>query len=158
MIILSKTNLGDFPEDVHIEQLSKAPLHRAVIEAETYLLDKDKNRTPVHEFYNNKCVLVSGVGSPEGVYKIAESLKLNVVTHLHFRDHQIYTQRDCDRINRAARKKRGDIILTTEKDMFKLSPVSSENNKLNLTKKVFSLPIKFVFSDKTLDEIRRHVF
>jgi tetraacyldisaccharide-1-P 4'-kinase len=80
------------------------------------------------------------------------------VTHLHFRDHQTYTQRDCDRINRAARKKRGDIILTTEKDMFKLSPVSSENNKLNLTKKVFSLPIKFVFSDKTLDEIRRHVF
>ena len=158
MIILSKTNLGDFPEDVHIEQPSGAPLHRAVIEPETYLLDKDKNRTPVHEFYNNKCVLVSGVGSPEGVYKIAETLKLNVVTHLHFRDHQTYTQRDCDRINRAVRKKGGDIILTTEKDMFKLSPVSSENNKLNLTKKVFSLPIKFVFSDKTLDEIHRHIF
>ena len=158
MIILSKANLGDFPEDIHIEQLSKAPLHRAVIEPETCLLDKDKNKTPVHEFYNNKCVLVSGVGSPEGVYKIAETLKLNVVTHLHFRDHQTYTQRDCDRINRAVRKKRGDIILTTEKDMFKLSPVSSENKKLNLTKKVFSLPIKFVFSDKTLDEIRRHVF
>ena len=157
MIILSKTNLGNFPEDVHIEQLSKAPLHRAVIEPESYLLDKDKNRTPVHEFYNNKCVLVSGVGSPEGVYKIAESLKLNVVTHLHFRDHQLYTQKECERINRSVRETDGDFILTTEKDMFKLSSVSGKNKELNLTTEIFSLPVKFVFSNQTLDEIRMHV-
>ena len=85
-------------------------------------------------------------------------MNLTVATHLRFQDHHVYSQRDCNKINNTVKEKNGNYILTTEKDMFKLSPVSSENNKLNLTKKVFSLPIKFIFSDKTLDEIRRHVF
>ena len=158
MIILSKTNLGDFPEDIHIEQFSKAPLHKAELEADNFLMDKDKTKIPVHNYHNKTCVMVTSVGSPDGVSKTAAKMNLTVATHLRFRDHHVYRQKDCNKINKAVKEKNSDYILTTEKDMFKLSPVSSENNKLNLTKKVFSLPIKFIFSDKTLDEIRRHVF
>ncbi len=157
MVILAKTNLGVFPEDIRLDHLIKAPLHKTALEVENYLLDKDKNRIPVHDFQNKNCVLVSGVGSPEGVYKTALSLKLNIVTHLCFRDHQLYTQKEYEKINRSIKEKNGDFILTTEKDMLKLSSISDENHKTGVTTEVFSLPVCFAFSDETLSEIRQHV-
>ncbi|SVA37107.1 uncharacterized protein METZ01_LOCUS89961, partial [marine metagenome] len=79
--------------------------------------------------------------------------KLTVVTHLRFRDHHVYSQKDCNKINSALKEKGGDYILTTEKDIFKLCAVFEKNNILNLSSKTYSLPIRFVFQDKTLDEI-----
>lgn len=153
VVIFTKANLGNFPEDIHIPKYTRASLHKAEIEAETYLLDKDKTEIPVHDFHNKKCVLVSGVGSPEGVYRTAKAIKLNIVVHLRFRDHHIYDQKDCNKINNALRENNGDFILTTEKDMVKLCPVSGGENAFNLAAEIYSLPVKFVFEDKTLDEI-----
>ena len=36
---------------------------------------------------------------------------------------------------------------------FRLEKVSGKNNELNLSNEIYSLPVKFVFQDKTLDEI-----
>jgi len=153
IIILSKTNLGDFPKDIHVEQLSGAPLHKAEIKAEAFLKDNDNTKVPIHRFHNKKGVMVTSVGSPDGVSKIADKVKLNVATHLRFRDHHAYNQNDCNKIDSALKEKKGDYVLTTEKDIFKLCSVFEKNNMLNISKKVYSLPIRFVFQDNTLDEI-----
>ena len=154
IIILSKTNLGDFPENIHIEQFSNGALHKAYIEAETFLLDKDQTKIPSHNYHNKKCVLVTGVGSPSGVLKTAHKIDLTIATHLRFRDHHVYNENDCKKINKAIIEKKCDYILTTEKDMIKLCSVSDKNIALSLSNEIYSLPIRFVFQDKTLDMIR----
>jgi len=153
IIVLSKSNLGGFPEDIHIEQFSEAPLHKAEIKAESFLLDKDKTKTPVHNYHNKTCVMVTSVGSPDGVAKIADTMNLTVATHLRFQDHHVYSQRDCNKINNTVKEKNGDYILTTEKDIFKLCSVSGKNDLLSLSSEIYSLSVNFVFQDKTLDEI-----
>ena len=153
MVVFTKTNLGDFPENIHIEKYTRAPLYKAKINTETGLLDKNKTEVPFHNFHNKKCVLVSGLASPEGFYRTAKSLNLNVVTHLRFRDHNNYDQRDRAKINKAIEEKNGDFILTTEKDMVKLCPFSGEEKAFNLSAEIYSLPVKFVFENKTLDDI-----
>ena len=158
IIILSKANLGDFPEDIHIEQFSEAPLHKAELEAETFLMDKDKTKVPVYNYHNKICVMVTSVGSPDGVSKTADKMNLTVATHLSFQDHHVYNQRDCNKINKIVKEKNGDYILTTEKDIFKLCSVSGNNNGLSLSSKIYSLSVKFVFQDKTLDEIRTQLY
>ena len=158
IIILSKTNLGDFPEDIHIEQFSEAPLHTAELEAETFLLDKDKTKIPVHNYHNKTCVMVTSVGNPNGVSKTVDKMNLTVATHLRFRDHHVYNQRDCNKINKALKEKNSDYILTTEKDIFKLCSISRKNNVLSLSNEIYSLPVKFVFQDKTLDKIRIQLY
>ena len=158
IIILSKTNLGDFPEDIHIEQFSKAPLHKAELESDNFLMDKDKTKIPVHNYHNKTCVMVTSVGSPDGVSKTVDKMNLTVATHLRFRDHHVYNQRDCNKINKALKEKNSDYILTTEKDIFKLCSIAGENNMLSLSSEIYSLPVKFVFQDKTLDKIRMQLY
>ena len=153
IIILSKTNLGDFPKDIHVEQFSEASLHKAEIRAEVFLKDNDNTKVSIHKFHNKKGVMVTSVGSPDGVSKIADKVKLTVVAHLRFRDHHVYSQNDCNKINSVLKEKGGDYIITTEKDIFKLCSVFEKNNILNLSSKTYCLPIRFVFQDKTLDEI-----
>ena len=153
IIILSKANLGDFPNDIYIEKFSEASLHKAEIKAEVFLKDKDNNKIPVHNFHNKKGVLVTSVGCPDGVSKTADKMNLSIATHLRFRDHHVYNQNDCNKIHSAVKEKKGDYILTTEKDVFKLCSVFEKYNMLNLSSKTYSLPIRFVFQDKTLDEI-----
>ena len=153
IIILSKANLGDFPKDIYIEQFSEASLHKAEIKAGDFLKDKDNNKIPVHNFHNKKGVLVTSVGSPDGVSKTAEKMNLSIAIHLRFRDHHIYNQNDCKKIHSALKEKKGDYILTTEKDIFKLCSVFEKNNILKQPSKIYSMPVRFVFQEKTLNEI-----
>ena len=99
-------------------------------------------------------MLVTGVGSPGGVLKTAHKMDLTIATHLRFRDHHMYNENDCKKINKAIIEKKCDYILTTEKDMIKLCSVSDKNIALSLSNEIYSLPIRFVFQDKTLDMIR----
>ena len=78
--------------------------------------------TNIHEFNTNeKYLIFSGIGNPEGFKEILIKNKFNIVTEIIFPDHYNYTQNDIDRIKSQAKNLNAKII-TTEKDYTKINP------------------------------------
>ncbi len=84
--------------------------------------------TNIHEFNTNeKYLIFSGIGNPEGFKEILIKNKFNIVTEIIFPDHYNYTQNDIDRIKSQAKNLNAKII-TTEKDYTKIN--SDTNNDI----------------------------
>ena len=66
-------------------------------------------------------VLVSGVARPAGVRRAAEALGLDVLDDLRFGDHHAYPESSIRRIARAVRATGGAAVVTTAKDLVKLT-------------------------------------
>lgn len=67
-----------------------------------------------------KTVLFSGLANNRYFYDAMKELDINILCHLEFKDHHRYNNSDTVTINKAAKKKCADIILTTQKDWSKL--------------------------------------
>ncbi len=73
-----------------------------------------------------RVVAFSGVGKPEGFDATLTSLKLEVKKHFRFSDHHRFSSEDLKSVMDAARQEGADYILTTEKDIARLSGLGSE--------------------------------
>lgn len=65
-----------------------------------------------------KIVAVSGIASAAPFYRMIHDWEGEILDTVEFSDHHTYSAEDWQRINRAARH--ADLIITTEKDIFKL--------------------------------------
>jgi tetraacyldisaccharide 4'-kinase len=74
---------------------------------------------PLSMLYRSKILTVTGVGDPKGLYRLIHEWEGDIVETLEFPDHHAYTTRDWQQISRMARLV--DLIITTEKDIVKLS-------------------------------------
>ena len=159
LIVLSKSNLGSFPSpSVNIDKRSKANIYKGSLSPTGFLLDKNGKNVSIQEVQDKVGVLVSGVGNPSGFLKTVESLKLKISTHLSFRDHQIYTKKMIENIISKVKVSGSDFILTTEKDMFKLTSFLNKTSDVSFPCEVYSLPVCFIFTKDALGEIYRSVF
>jgi len=159
LIVLSKSNLGSFPyHSVSIDKRSKANTYKASLNPTGFLLDKNRKTVSIKEVRDKVGVLVSGVGNPSGFLKTTESLQIKISTHLSYRDHQIYTKKMVENIISTVKENGSDFILTTEKDIFKLTSFLHKTSELNFPCEVYSLPVCFDFTKDALDEIYRSVF
>ncbi|RMG69681.1 MAG: hypothetical protein D6710_08475, partial [Nitrospirae bacterium] len=91
--------------------------------------------------------LFSGIGNPEYFEKIVRQYGLNVKGALRFRDHHRYTRRDIERIVKNAKKSASEIILTTEKDLVRLSGMEEPDLPL------FALSVRLEVKDKQFFDI-----
>jgi tetraacyldisaccharide 4'-kinase len=80
--------------------------------------DKQWKEHPLGLLDRRKIVAVSAISSSESFYRMIHDWEGDIVQTLEFPDHHNYSNRDWQRINRAARY--AELIVTTEKDILKL--------------------------------------
>jgi tetraacyldisaccharide 4'-kinase len=89
-----------------------------------------------------RILLLSGIAKNTQFAK-AISNRFEIVKHIRFEDHHVYTVADINRINDAANMLQVDAILTTEKDMVKL--IMKPLLPLIEDKNWFYLPVRTIF-------------
>lgn len=83
---------------------------------------------PLTLLYRSKILTVTGVADPTGLYRLIHEWEGEIVETLEFPDHHSYTTRDWQQINRVGRLV--DLIVTTEKDILKLTRFPFARDKL----------------------------
>jgi len=73
---------------------------------------------PLSLLYRSKILAVSAIANPTPFYRMIHDWEGEIVDTMEFPDHHLYSAKDWQRINRAARN--ADLIVTTEKDILKL--------------------------------------
>jgi tetraacyldisaccharide 4'-kinase len=83
---------------------------------------------PLTLLYRSKILTVTGIADPRGLYRLIHEWEGEIVETLEFPDHHAYTARDWQQISRMARLV--DLIITTEKDILKLTGFPFARDKL----------------------------
>ncbi len=83
---------------------------------------------PLTLLYRSKILAVTGIADPRGLYRLIHEWEGEIVETLEFPDHYSYTARDWQQISRMARLV--DLIITTEKDILKLTRFPFAKDKL----------------------------
>tara|TARA_B100000029_G_scaffold1820_1_gene2228 strand:- start:273 stop:1202 length:930 start_codon:yes stop_codon:yes gene_type:complete len=89
-----------------------------------YSYHKPKN---IDEFKNKKIVAFAGIGNPENFFDLLKNNKLNTIETIKFPDHHKYSEKELENLSNKI-KDNDTILLTTEKDFFRIS----ENFKKNI--------------------------
>ena len=95
------------------------------------LLSLEGNRWkeyPLSLLDRSKIVTVCAIARPALFYRMIHEWEGEIVDTLEFRDHHVYSTKDWQRINRAGRS--ADFIVTTEKDILKLTRFPFAREKL----------------------------
>ena len=100
------------------------------------------------EFKNKKVIAFAGIGCPENFFNLLKDNKINVTEEIKFPDHHKYSEKELENlINKT--KKNNDILITTEKDYFRII----KNHKKNIN----YLKIKTEIENRNqfIDEIKK---
>jgi len=73
---------------------------------------------PLSLLDRSKILTVAAIANPQPFYRMIHDWEGEIVDTMEFPDHHLYSAKDWQRINRAARN--ADLIVTTEKDILKL--------------------------------------
>jgi len=90
-----------------------------------YSIYKPKN---IDEFRNKKIIAFAGIGNPENFFDLLKDNKLNIVETVKFPDHHKYSQKELENLLNKV-KKNNSILLTTEKDYFRISEIYKKDIK-----------------------------
>jgi tetraacyldisaccharide 4'-kinase len=83
---------------------------------------------PLTLLYRSKILTVTGIADPRGLYQLIHEWEGEIVETLEFPAHHHYSARDWQQISRMARLV--DLIITTEKDILKLTRFPFAKDKL----------------------------
>jgi len=82
----------------------------------------------INEFKNEKVIAFAGIGNPKNFFHLLNNYKLNIVETIEFPDHHKYSKKELENlINKI--KENNTILLTTEKDYFRIPKDYKENIK-----------------------------
>ena len=102
----------------------------------------------ISEFKNKKVVAFAGIGNPENFFDLLKDNKLNIIETIMFPDHHQYSEKDLDNLLSKI-KENNTILLTTEKDYFRIS----ENYKKNI--KYLKIKIEIENKSQFIEEIKK---
>jgi len=102
----------------------------------------------ISEFQNKKVVAFAGIGNPENFFDLLIENKLNILETIKFPDHHKYSEKELENLLNKI-KDENSILLTTEKDYFRIS----EKNK----KKIKCLKINVEIENKNqfIEEVKK---
>ena len=102
----------------------------------------------INEFKNNKIIAFAGIGNPENFFDLLKDNKLNIVETINFPDHHKYSEKELENLLSKI-KENNTILLTTEKDYFRISESYRKNIKF--------LKIKIEIENKSqfIEEIKK---
>jgi len=123
LILVTKSNLYEFADTIRsrIETLSIPWFSVPLTHDEIIFFNEDVSDLDAIQLSQSGAVLlISGIGDPKGFEATVQALDIHYKTHLKFRDHQIFGEREMDRIYRQIKALNPVLILTTEKDAIRL--------------------------------------
>ncbi len=75
---------------------------------------------PLSAVRGKRALIVSGVGNPNQFRRMVETLGVQLVAELVFRDHEAYSSSTIREIDRRVEQSQPEVVLTTEKDLMKM--------------------------------------
>ena len=100
------------------------------------------------EFKNKKVIAFAGIGNPENFFNLLKDNKINVTEEIKFPDHHKYSEKELENlINKT--KKNNDILITTEKDYFRI--IKSHKKDINYLK----IKTEIENRNQFIDEIKK---
>ena len=102
----------------------------------------------IDEFKNKKVIAFAGIGNPENFFNLLKDNKIDIVEEIKFHDHHKYSEKELENLLNKI-KNNNSILLTTEKDYFRIS----EKNK----KKIKCLKINVEIENKNqfIEEVKK---
>lgn len=86
------------------------------------LIDQEGKRFPISEISASvRCGAFCGIAAPQRFFTSLNSLGINLVFTQSFPDHHAYTKRELDLLSETAASHEVQLLLTTEKDLVKIS-------------------------------------
>jgi len=102
----------------------------------------------INDFKNKKIIAFAGIGNPENFFDLLKNNKLNIIETIKFSDHHRYSKKELeDLLNKT--KDNNTVLLTTEKDYFRIS----ENYKKNI--KYLKIKVEIENKNKFISEIKK---
>ena len=102
----------------------------------------------INEFKNNKIAAFAGIGNPENFFNLLRDNKIDLVEEIKFPDHHKYSENELENLFDKA-KKHSAVLLTTEKDYFRIS----ESYKQNI--KCLKIEVEIENRNQFIDEIKK---
>ena len=102
----------------------------------------------IGEFQNKKIIAFAGIGNPENFFNLLIDNKLNVIETIKFPDHHRYSKKELENLLDKI-KDNNSILLTTEKDYFRIS----ENYKKNI--KCLKIKVEIENKNQFIEEIKK---
>ena len=102
----------------------------------------------INEFKNKKVIAFAGIGNPENFFNLLKDNKIDIIEEIKFPDHNKYSEETLESlINKT--KKNNTILLTTEKDYFRIN----ENYKQNIN--FLKIEVEIENRNQFIDEIKK---
>ena len=102
----------------------------------------------INEFRNNKVIAFAGIGNPENFFDLLKDNKINLIEEIKFPDHYKYSKKDLENLLNKI-KENNTILLTTEKDYFRIV----ESHKKNI--KCLKIKIEIENRSQFIEEIKK---
>ena len=102
----------------------------------------------IKEFKNKKIVAFAGIGNPVNFFDLLKDNKLNIVETIKFPDHHKYSEKELENLLSKI-KENNAILLTTEKDYFRIS----ESFKKNI--KCLKIKVEIENKSQFIEEIKK---
>ena len=125
ILFLTKTNLTNNLESIKnylIKIDPSIPVVESIHEAAGfYDINKPEKLLSLSQFKGKNAALFSGIGDPYSFTKLVSDLGIRAGLDFRFQDHHNYSEEDLAGIIEKCREKDLKLIITTEKDAFRLS-------------------------------------
>ena len=102
----------------------------------------------IKEFQNKKIIAFAGIGNPENFFDLLMENNLNIIETLKFPDHHKYSENELEKLLNKT-KVNNSILLTTEKDYYRIS----ENYKKNI--KCLKIKVEIDNEIQFIEEIKK---
>jgi len=102
----------------------------------------------INEFQNKKVIAFAGIGNPENFFDLLKENKMNIVEKISFSDHHKYFEKELENLFNKA-KKNNAILLTTEKDYFRIDEIHKKNIKY------LKIEVKIENQNQLIEEIKK---
>lgn len=106
----------------HIQKITSVPVIQTRHQP-AGLFSPSRKKIALKQINGKRIYLFSGIGNPASFRKTVVSLGALVISEKIFQDHHAYSGTDIEKIVEQAGKEHIDFIITTEKDMAKLSAI-----------------------------------
>ena len=104
----------------------------------------------INEFKNKKVIAFAGIGNPENFFNLLKDNKIDIIEEIKFPDHHKYSEETLESLINNT-KKNNTILLTTEKDYFRID----ENYKQNIN--FLKIEVEIENRNQFIDEIKKAI-
>lgn len=129
IIVKTRSDQGEHSEiDKMLNKYGiKSPIFNAVHNP-TYFVNLRGERFGINKFAGKKVFVFAGIGNPEAFKLTLKSLRVEIAGTMMFRDHHPYSSGDITELIRKSISCGAKYLLTTEKDLIKISTISGSDD------------------------------